>query len=745
MKAINQVLSSNCEAQGTAEATNLDKKKIIPMPPSGAFAKADVIVSVVLPTPAHSRLPEVLSYAHTEALPAGTLVRVPLGARELLGVVWLGDFVQVSAPPAEIKTIVAVLEITPLGAAWCDLIRFAASYYQRYAGELAMAALPPQLRDFDSKQVARLLARRSKRSAAEKLTPQPSQPSTPLSKLSTEQEQVLTALSAGDPRPKLLFGATGSGKTEVYLRRIEQVLASTPLAQALVMVPEINLTPQMEVRFQARMEAQFGAGTVVLMHSGLTPAQRLASWLAAHTGQARLVLGTRLAVFASLPHLRLIVVDEEHDPSYKSQDGARYSARDLAIYRANSGDVQVILGSATPSIESWQNATASHGKPARYERLNMPSRIRSAVMPTVHLIDMRLQSKGAMAAGLAPALMDAILERTARGEQSLLFLNRRGYAPVLTCGSCDWTSACPNCSANQVFHKLDRRLRCHHCALASPVPRQCPACGNLDLGMQGRGTEQLEESLITQLAARTNGKLRVLRIDADSARGKGNLEAHMASVHAGEVDVLVGTQMVTKGHDFRRITLVAAVNPDSALFAADFRAPERLFSLLMQAAGRAGRDAAVSQHAQMWLQTHHPQHPLYAALAKHDYPAFAANQLAERQGAGMPPFTYQALLRAEGRTQAVAQTFLDAAAAAVQTEASFEAWRDPASKNYVTLYPAVPMNMQRIANIERAQMLVEAASRIALQRMLSAWQPYLRALKTTGVLRWALEVDPLSI
>ncbi len=720
-------------------------------------------MSVVLPTPAHSRLPEVLSYRHSAPLPLGALVRVPLGARELLGVVWQAESVtaeDIHIEPATLKPVTAVLDLPPLGKAWTDLIRFASTYYQRFAGELAMAALPPQLRDLDEAQFARLLKKRAKAKARpvdalQAMSDGSSQGNTAAGQseyglqASADQELILAKLASHDPRPKLLFGVTGSGKTEVYLRRIEQVLAEDTTTQALVMVPEINLTPQMEERFQARIEARFGAGTVVLMHSGMTPAQRTASWLAAHLGQARLVLGTRLAVLASMPNLRLIVVDEEHDPSYKSQDGSRYSARDLAVFRGSGGNsegangrVQVILGSATPSIETWHNANPMGSKPARYERLDMPSRISAASMPKVRLLDMRLQHKSALVAGgLAPALMEAITQRAERGEQSLLFLNRRGYAPVLNCGSCEWKSACPNCSANQVFHKKDRRLRCHHCSLTTLVPRQCPECGNLDIGMQGRGTEQLEELLVAQLGE----KFCVLRLDADSTKTKGSLEAQMASVHAGEVDVLVGTQMVTKGHDFRRITLVAAVNPDSALFAADFRAPERLFSLLMQAAGRAGRDASISGAAEMWIQTYHPQHPLYKALATHDYPAFAATQLAEREGAAMPPFSYQALVRAEGRTQELAQAFLDSAAAVVQAEPEFEPWRDPQSKNYVTLYPAVPMPMQRIANIERAQMLVEAPSRMALQRMLTAWQPYLRELKTTGVLRWALDVDPLTI
>lgn len=715
----------------------MEEKNINPL----HITQALYCVSVVLPTPAHSRLPEVLSYSHSAALPLGALVRVPLGVRELLGVVWATEDDTNAPELAALKPITAVLDLPPLGTAWVDLIRFAAGYYQRFAGELAMAALPPQLRDLDAAQFGRLIKKRDKKS---KIIPSQVILGHNQSDLqpSPEQDAVLVQLGGVDPRPKLLFGATGSGKTEVYLRRIEQVLAADDIAQALVMVPEINLTPQMEARFQRRIEARFGAGTVVLMHSGMTPAQRTASWLAAHLGQARLVLGTRLAVLASMPHLRLIVVDEEHDPSYKSTDGSRYSARDLAVYRGSHNGVQVILGSATPSMETWHNAHPVHNKPPRYQRLDMPSRVNAATMPKVRLVDMRVQQKSEIVAGgLAPALMAAITERAKRGEQSLLFLNRRGYAPVLNCGSCEWKSACPHCSANLVFHKKDRRLRCHHCALTTVVPRQCPLCGNLDIGMQGRGTEQLEELLAQQLGA----QFRVLRLDADSTKTKGSLEAQMASVHAGEVDVLVGTQMVTKGHDFRRITLVAAVNPDSALFAADFRAPERLFSLLMQAAGRAGRDASMSGQAEMWLQTHHPEHPLYKALTTHDYPAFATSQLMEREGAAMPPFSYQALLRSEGRTQELAQAFLDSAAAVVATEPTLDVFRDPASKNYVTLYPAVPMPMQRIANVERAQMLVEAPSRIALQRMLTAWQPYLRELKTTGMLRWALDVDPLTI
>jgi primosomal protein N' (replication factor Y) len=599
-------------------------------------------------------------------------------------------------------------------------------------GEVALAGLPPQLRDLTASQ----LARRLKRVAA----PAPRALPQPELQLTSEQRDALAAFDAG-PGPFLLFGATGSGKTEVYLQAVQRLLERDPEAQALVMVPEINLTPQLQERFEGR----FGADSVVAMNSGMTPPQRLKSWLAAHSGTARIVLGTRMAVFASMPRLRLVVVDEEHDPSYKQQEGARYSARDLAVYRGKLEGAKVLLGSATPSLESWQAS-----EKGRYRRLVMASRVgqdggsgapdanagASGAFPCVRLVDMSLQPKHTV---FSPQLLEAIQQRIARGEQSLVFLNRRGYAPVLACTACDWKSECPHCSAYRVFHKIDRTLRCHHCGYTERVPRACPSCGNVDIAPLGRGTERLEEQLADLLAEvkQSNDEaVRIARMDADSTRLKGALEQQLARMHAGDVDVLVGTQMVTKGHDFRRITLVAALNADSALFSSDFRAPERLFSLLMQAAGRAGRDAAHAQASEMWVQTWHPRHPLFKALRSHDYPAFAAQQLKEREQAGMPPFGFQALLRAEARSQEAAQAFLRAASAAA-------AGLDGAQR--VTLYSAVPMSIQRVANVERAQMLVESASRSALQRFLAAWQPMLQATREKGLIRWAVDVDPLAI
>jgi len=440
-----------------------------------------------------------------------------------------------------------------------------------------------------------------------------------------------------------------------------------------------------------------------------------------------------------MARLGLIVVDEEHDASYKQQEGARYSARDLAVWRGRREGVLVVLGSATPSLETWQGAGTG-----RYRRLALPERIGGAAWPALRIVDMGRLARptvglraSAPAPGLSPQVAAALQARIERGEQSLVFLNRRGYAPVLQCGECGWLSGCPHCSAWRVFHKQDRTLRCHHCGLADAVPRACPECGNPDLAPVGRGTERLEEQLAALLP-----QARIARIDADSTRRKGALESTLAAVHAGAVDILVGTQMVAKGHDFRRIGLVAAVNPDTALFSSDFRAPERLFALLMQAAGRAGRDAASTGGSEMWLQTWHPAHPLYQALGRHDYSAFAAAQLRERESAGLPPFSHLAVLRAEAKTVAAARAFLDAAASAAHA-------LDEAAA--VMIYAPVPLEVARVADVERMQMLVESASRQRLQAMLRAWLPRLDALHLARgdaaerVLRWAIDVDPLTI
>ena len=756
-------------------------------------------LQVVVAAPRHSAIAVPLTYQSELPLAPGTLVRVPLGKREVLGVVWgnaagSGDLLEIQT-----KSIAGALEgLAPLGTDWLSLVNFTASYYQRSLGEVALAALPPQLRELTTVQLARRLKRpvldtsgpqNFGDAAADTAADDAASITTNLIALSAQQHSAIAGFDAENStkkRPCLLFGATGSGKTEIYLRLAAAALARSPDAQVLVMVPEINLTPQLQARFESRF-AQLGSERVVAMHSGLTPAQRLKSWLAAHSGYARLILGTRVAVLASIPHLKLIVVDEEHDPSYKQQEGARYSARDLAVYRASMApDCRVLLGSATPSLESWRGALTG-----KYQLLTMNERIGGAPtvvasrtslppkgaaapavwptqeksnqshgpclneevapnralaikggLPVVRGLDMNHQPKHCI---IAPPLVQAIEQRIARGEQSLIFLNRRGYAPVLACHDCGWKSECPHCSAYRVFHKIDRSLRCHHCGYTERVPRACPTCGNIDIAPVGRGTERLEEHLAELLAdikRPDGGPVRIARIDADSTRLKGALQQQLASVHAGEVDVLVGTQMIAKGHDFRHITLVAAINPDGALFSSDFRAPERLFSLLMQAGGRAGRDAARSAQSEMWVQTFHPQHPLFAALKTHDYPQFAAQQLQERQAAGLSPFGFSALVRAEAKAQDVAQGFLNAAIASALRSALD-------GHDRITAYPAVPMTIQRVANIERAQLLVESASRTALQRFLAAWQPVLfetrQQSEFKSLIRWAIDVDPLTI
>ncbi|NML13779.1 primosomal protein N' [Azohydromonas caseinilytica] len=695
-------------------------------------------LAVAVEAPQYSGLGGLLDYLGGP-LPPGSLVRAPLGRREVPGVVWdapPADPAQAPLPDEALRPVAQVLSsLPPLSAAWRQLVAFTSAYYQRGLGEVALSVLPPELRKLDDEKLARRIAKLRK-SAEKGATPdagtaaesaetaKPAVPDAGLEPTLTEdQRAAVEAVTAGADSTFLLHGVTGSGKTEVYLQAAAHTLAQG--RQALVLVPEINLTPQLEARFAER----FRGRRLVSLHSGLTPAQRLKNWLLAHLGLADLVLGTRLAVFASLPRLGLIVVDEEHDPSYKQQEGARYSARDLAVYRGRLERAPVLLGSATPSLESWQRA-----QQGRYKRLDLAQRIGGGVLPEVRLVDMSLLPRThGVTTALSPQLVDALRERLALGEQSLLFLNRRGYAPVLHCTECGWKSGCPHCSAWRVFHRSDRTLRCHHCGFTERVPRACPQCGNLDLQPLGRGTERLEEQIAEALPG-----ARVARIDADTTRAAGALQERLAAVHAGEVDVLVGTQMIAKGHDFRRITLVAAVNPDSALFASDFRAPERLFALLMQAAGRAGRDASQAARSQMWLQTWHPTHPLYAALRRHDFERFAASQLAERESAGLPPYTHLALLRAEARTVEAATAFLeDAAARAGEFTEAAE----------VLIYPAVPPPVARVADVERMQMLLEAASRGALQRLLWQWMPVLYELRAAhkGLIRWAVDVDPLAI
>lgn len=697
-----------------------------------------ILVHVVVQARGARSTKQLRRYLSQGAIAPGTFVRVRVGRREQLGIVWDTPFEHGEPSTTRPGLILSRVDgLLPVTAAWRQLMDFTAYYYQRSVGDLAVASLPVQLREMTDEQLARRLSAR----AVEGTLPTSVRPAAPL-ELSDEQQAALGRVTQG-AGPFLLFGSPGSGKTEIYLQAAAAALRASPSAQVLVLVPEINLTPQIVERFRARFAAEYGELAIVQMHSGMTNPQRLKSWLAAHTGRARIVLGTRLAVLASLPGLALIVVDEEHDPSFKQLEGARYSARDLAVWRGRQLGAKVLLGSATPSLESWRASEASVG---RYQRIEMPTRIGAGALPRVRLIDMRQQPKGRI---ISAPLAQALLGRIRRGEQSLIFLNRRGYAPLLMCSDCSWKSSCPSCSGNQVFHKEDRSLRCHHCGVTQPVPHACPSCGNPDILPIGTGTEQLIEDLMRILATvhrPDGGSVRLARIDADSTRTSRSLEQHLAAIHEGEVDILVGTQMVAKGHDFRRITLVAAVQPDGALFSNDYRAPERLFSLLLQAAGRAGRGGVFQESPQsqpeMWVQTRDPDNPIFVALQSYDYAAFAAKQLDDRQVAGLPPFSYQAIVRADSATQSVAQAFLSAGAQ-LSVEANLP-YRD-----CVHTYPPIPLAVPRVADVERAQMLVESNNRSALLRFLASWRPQLEWLRSQpehkDVVKWLIDVDPSTI
>jgi primosomal protein N' (replication factor Y) len=641
----------------------------------------------------------------------GQLVLVSFGRREVVGLIIEVDS-RTEVPADKLKDALAVrAQLSPLSPQWLALAGFAADYYQRPLGEVALPGLPKNLRLSTTVALDRAIKKLAKNTAVADGTPYEAPA------LNPQQQAAADAIGgAAGFTPLLLYGVTGSGKTEVYLQACAQVLAREPDAQILILVPEINLTPQLEGNIRAR----FPGLMLATLHSSLSEGERMLHWLAAHQGRARIVLGTRLAILASLPQLRLIVIDEEHDPSYKQQEGLRYSARDLAVWRARQLAIPIVLGSATPSLESWHHA---HSK--RYRKLELRERaVRDAVLPRVKLLDME---KDKPKDGLTSHLIQALRQRLERGEQSLLFLNRRGYSPVICCEACGWISECTRCTSFMVLHKPEHRLRCHHCSLELRIPRHCPTCGNVDIAPLGRGTQRVEEGLQLLFP-----EARILRIDADSTRKKGSAQEAFDSVHRGDVDILIGTQMVAKGHDFKKLTLVGILNPDTALFSQDYRASERLFAQLMQVAGRAGRAARLEggSPSEVLIQTRYASHPLYAAVVNHDYDRFADGLLAERRQAALPPYMYQALLRAEAPELATALEFLTFAR---------DCLPDPA----ITINDPIPMTMTRVHNVDRAQLLVESPSRPALQAYLKQWLALLRDSKSR--VKWSLEVDPLDI
>jgi primosomal protein N' (replication factor Y) len=590
-----------------------------------------------------------------------------------------------------------------LPADWLEQMHFLSAYYQRPLGETVIGALPPRLRSLKPLPKRREPAGQSGPDSTRYVAgPAPNEAQ------AMAIERIGAAL--GTFRTFLLHGVTGSGKTEVYLRLISEVVARGQ--QALALVPEIGLTPQLEARFRQA----FPGARIAVLHSALEDTPRTHAWLDAAHGDAQIVLGTRLAVLTPLPGLGLVVVDEEHDPSFKQQEGLRYSGRDAAIQRAKLAGCPVVLGTATPSLETWHNSRAG-----RYELLTLAQRaVPGATLPAVRTVDLRAQDTEQ---GLARSVIEAIRARLSRGEQSLVFINRRGYAPVLCCEACGWAAGCSRCSARLVLHSADARLHCHHCGWQEAVPRACPGCGNVDLRPLGRGTQRVEETLGAFFP-----HARVLRIDRDSARRRGELARTLAGIERGEGDILVGTQLLAKGHDFPKLSLVCVLNADSALLSTDYRSAERLFATIAQVGGRSGRR---EQPGEVLIQTRYPGHAMFQALARHDYAGFAQAQLAERESAGFPPFVHEAALRAEARALKASMAFLDAAARLVVAPAG------------VRIYDPVPHAMTRRAGYERAQLVVQSRSRPALQAFLAAWSAALPGAAPRSV-RWHLDVDPIE-
>jgi primosomal protein N' (replication factor Y) (superfamily II helicase) len=733
-----------------------------------------MILHIALDTPLRrvfDYLPPAAWVAASQSPPAlGVRVRVPFGRQRLIGIL-VGIVSETAVAPLKLKAALEFLDERPVfDPVTFDLLGWAADYYHHPIGEVFAAALPVSLRAGQAVQKTALrwilteqghqelnspssrrapqqrallaalsrpgaaagqngegfrpaqlrnLARRGWIVAENQVTddagqsdglPMHARPSE-VALNGAQAAAVESILAASSFAVHLLHGVTGSGKTEVYLRIIAAAIAAG--GQALVLVPEIALTPQLLERFRRR----FSAG-VVVVHSGLTDGERRDAWRAAHSGQARIIIGTRSAIFTSLPNLALIVVDEEHDASYKQHEGFRYSARDLAVMRARGAGVPIILGSATPSLETLENAASG-----RYVRHLLPQRPGGAQAPRLSLVDMR---RHAADQGLSTPSMLAMSAHLKAGGQVIVFLNRRGYAPTLFCNSCGWVAPCAHCDARMTLHRRAQQLRCHHCGARAPVPTICGSCAQALLAV-GQGTERVEETL-----ARLFPDAPLVRLDRDTASGRGAIQTVLERVHSGEARILIGTQMLTKGHHFPEVTLVVVLDADQGLFASDFRATERLAQTITQVAGRAGREARAGE---VMIQTQFPEHPLLTRLISEGYESFAVGALVERREAGWPPYSRLALLRAEAKDVQGLDQFLHAALD------SGRALQEPSVKVWG---PASALIARR-ADHFRAHLLIEAAARSALQRFLGHWLPRVEDLPKPTGLRWSIDVDPLEV
>ena len=712
-----------------------------------------------------------------EVTQVGQRVLVPFGHRKQIGIV----IVKTDASDVAVEKLKTVIQVfadeLPIDAETLNLLKFSADYYQYPFGQALLSALPVRLRqispavsrkqyaynltalgqlaDLEQLPTRQLVMRRillalqthgrlteldldaissSARKVAKQLvadgwlvsqqvptiikTLEAMIPVAP--ELNEEQTLAINRITqeAQTYKAWLLHGITGSGKTEVYMRLMQYVLENQD-AQILVLVPEINLTPQLEARFRSRL-ANF---PLVTLHSNLSESERLHNWQLAQSGAAQIIIGTRLSIFTPLPKLKLIIIDEEHDSSYKQQDSMRYHARDVALVRAKRLNIPVVLGSATPSLESWHNAVANHQQANKYNLLSLNQRaVSAAKLPHIECID---TTKVNLQYGLTPQLIAALKLRLARKEQSLLFINRRGYSPVLLCSACHWIAPCTRCSSRLVVHLGQKKLRCHHCGHEQKIPQQCPSCGNADLHPTGYGTQRLEQTLAQLLPA-----ARIARVDRDSTSRKNALVEILDQVHKQEIDILVGTQMLAKGHDFPNLTLVGVIDTDSALHSPDFRASERLFAQLMQVSGRAGR---ADKAGQVIIQTQFPEHALFNALRGQDYVSYADALLLEREQVQFPPYVFTALLRAEANNFEFVQKFLRYA---------FEQARSFSSD--VLVYDPVRPQMERLKGMERGHVLMQASSRVALQRALKNLVGLLRVHAIAAKVRWAVDVNPLE-
>ena len=710
----------------------------------------------------------LLTYSHSEPLPPGTRVLVPFRNKTVVGIVWETDITPDMDTARILSVQTAFVEEKPLPQSWRDLLAFTSRYYHYPTGQAVFAALPQGLKETRAVEMPQSPLFYALNEAGRAQTPPPArfnkkaalwdallsggmtmaalkQVNAQAAKLiedwaeqgwietteaaspvlrschgqASHSEFVLNAdqqkasdeiqTAFGKFQPFLLYGITGSGKTEVYFDAMAKVLAQG--RQVLFLLPEINLTPQL----LKRVEDRFADVPTAVLHSQMAAGKRTQDYLRAMLGQAKLVIGTRLAVFTPMDDVGLIVVDEEHDGSFKQDNELRYHARDLAVWRAKQGGCPVVLGSATPSLESWHKAQSG-----AYRLLQLTERAHAAAqLPQVDILNVgRLKLDN----GFSPQALQLLKQNFEVGGMSLVYLNRRGFAPALFCGDCGHTFGCPNCSAKMVLHQRARQLRCHHCDHREPIPFKCPDCGNQDLTAVGHGTQRVEETLRAFLP-----KAAVVRVDRDSTAHKNDWADLYRRIADNEIDILVGTQMLAKGHDFARLNLVIVLNADGSLYSADFRAPERLFAELMQVSGRAGR---ADKPGKVLIQTQLPEHPVFAAVKAQDYAVFAENELNERQMFAMPPFGFQTAVRADAPRVADAMEFLNAAKETL-------ALLLPES---VSQFGAAPMLMVRLAERERAQIFLESTSRQDLHRAVSLWVQVLQQNRD-GKIRWSVDVD----